>query len=101
MSPEYLARVQTDWEQAYYAEANGDFAEALRLYELVWGAAGMISATEKDGLRIEFGKLEEKIASLKAKVGSANGSGKVRRIPVEFHRTGGNVNVDDGYAWGY
>jgi hypothetical protein len=102
MTPEHLASIERDWMSAYNAERDGNYAEALRLYRLVSGAGAMISATEKDGLRIEFGKLDAKIAELVTLVGQSSGSGKVRQIPMHFQRTGSNsVHTDDGYAWGY
>lgn len=101
MTPEHLATIERDWMSAYNAERDGDYVEALRLYRLVSGAAAMISATEKDGLRIEFGKLSDKIAELVTLVGTATGASKVKQIPMHFKRTGGSSYCDDGYAWGY
>lgn len=101
MTPEHLATIERDWMAAYAAERDGELAEALRLYRLVSGAAAMISATEKDGLRIEFGKLDAKIAELVTLVGVSTGASKVKQIPMQFQRTGGSSIYDDGYVWGY
>jgi hypothetical protein len=105
MDANFLADVQNDWKEAYFAEKRADYVEALRLYRLVAGAGAMISATEKDGLRIEFGKLSEKIAELEALANRASGAGKVRRVPIVNQRTTSPPNYPDdwsgyGYPWG-
>lgn len=103
MDAEFLETVERNWREAYYAESRSEYAEALRLYRLVSGAGAMISATEKDGLRIEFGKLSEKIAELVSLVGAESGHGKVKHIPFEKVRvsaTRSTVYDSEGYQWG-
>lgn len=98
MSAELAQAVAKDFEQAYYAERNGDLTEALRLYRLVWGYYSRLDESEKDGVRARYGSLAAKIKDLElqdAKASTGN-AGKLKRVNLTYQRP--DCDVDDCYC---
>lgn len=94
MSASLAQRVSEDFDKAYYAEAEGDLTEALRLYRLVWGYYSRLDESEKDGVRARYGSLKAKIADLElqeAKASSGN-AGKFKRVDLTYQRPDCDVN---------
>ena len=80
---ETLASLADDaLRKAFYAESRGDIVEALRLYQLGSGPLQRLTETEKDGLSMSFGDLQNKIAELQNRVWVDKGLGKLRRVSV-------------------
>lgn len=72
--------------EAYYAEQNGDLAEALRQYQLARGPLSVVRETEKDGLRMSLGDLDQKIAELRQRLATSRGGNGLQYAPVRFTR---------------
>lgn len=85
-------RVSDDFEKAYYAEAEGNLAEALRLYRLIRPYFASRKAIEKDGMRIELGTIDTKIDELRQRVAELSGAGKLKRVNLTYQRPDCDVN---------
>lgn len=84
MAENLIDLAQQALADAFYAERNGDLAEALRQYRLARGPLSVVRESEKDGLRMSIGDLDKKIEELQQRVEVTNERNTLRYAGVRF-----------------